>query len=111
MKSSLDNRKYGCGIFIDFQKVFDTLNHSILLLKLEHYGIRGNALDWFKSYLAERKQYVPVNRFTIAMSVLPVGLRRDLSLVLSFFLICINDLRLSSSKLAFYLFAGDTDIY
>ena len=80
MKNSLDNKKYGCGIFIDLQKVFDTLNHSIL----EHYGIRGNALDWFKSYLAERKQYVSVNRFTIAISVLPVGLHRDLSLVLSF---------------------------
>ena len=42
IKNSLDNRKYGCGIFIDLQKAFDTVNDNILLLKLEHYGIRGN---------------------------------------------------------------------
>ena len=47
IKSSLDNRKFGCGIFIDFQKAFDTVNHDILSMKLEHYGIRGTAQDWF----------------------------------------------------------------
>ena len=41
IKNSLDNRKFGCGIFIDLQKAFDTVNYEILLSKLEHYGIRG----------------------------------------------------------------------
>ena len=61
IKRSLDNRKFSCGIFIDLQKAFDTVNHAILLMKLEHYGIRGASLDWFESYLSDRKQYVSVN--------------------------------------------------
>lgn len=61
IKLSLDNSRVGCGIFIDLQKAFDTANHDILLKKLDHYGIRGTALSWFKSYLCDCKQFVSVN--------------------------------------------------
>ena len=61
IKESIDKGKYGCGIFIDLRKAFDTVNHGILLKKLEHYGIRDNMLDWFQSYLSDRKQYVDIN--------------------------------------------------
>ncbi len=61
IKNSLNNKKFGCGIFIDLQKAFDTVNNNILLKKLEHYGIRGTTLDWFESYLSDRKQCVSVN--------------------------------------------------
>ena len=46
IKVSIDSGKFGCGIFIDFRKAFDTVNHEILLTKLEHYGIRDNMLKW-----------------------------------------------------------------
>ena len=58
---SIDNRLHTIGIFLDFSKAFDTINHKILLQKLSHYGIRGKALEWFGNYLTERKQYVNIN--------------------------------------------------
>ena len=61
IKKSIDKCKYGCGIFMDLRKPFDTVNHEILLTKPEHYGIRGNMLDWFRSYLSKRKQYISIN--------------------------------------------------
>ena len=54
LKESIDDHKIGCGVFIDLSKAFDTVNHKILLLKLEHYGIRGTSLRWFESYLSNR---------------------------------------------------------
>ena len=56
IQNSIDNREYSCGIFLDFSKAFDTVNHEILIQKLEHYGIRGVANDWFTSYLSGRTQ-------------------------------------------------------
>ena len=51
IEESIDKGKYGCGIFIDLRKAFDTVNHKILLKKLYHYGIRDVANNWFNSYL------------------------------------------------------------
>ena len=61
IRESIDKVKYGCGIFIDLRKALDTVNHNILLFKMEHYGVRGSTLQWFKSYLSYRKQYVYIN--------------------------------------------------
>ena len=61
IQKAIEERNYSCGIFLDFSEAFDTVNHKILLGKLEHYGIRGIANDWFKSYLTDRQQVVVVN--------------------------------------------------
>ena len=58
LKKAIDNNLYTCGVFLDFAKAFDTVNHQILLKKIETYGIRGIPLKWFTSYLFNRQQYV-----------------------------------------------------
>ena len=58
---ALDTGKYIVGVFLDLKKAFDTVDHCILLNKLEKYGIRGNILNWFKSYLSFREQFVEYN--------------------------------------------------
>ena len=52
---AMENKKYSACILLDLSKAFDTIEHNILINKLELYGIRGNALAWFKSYLTNRK--------------------------------------------------------
>ena len=93
------------------QKAFDTVNHSILLKKLEHYGIRGVALGWFCSYLSNRKQYVSVNGHISETLQIRSGVPQGSVLGPLLFLIYINDLPSVSKCLTFYLFADDTDIY
>ena len=60
IRLSIDKDQLTCGIFIDLSKAFDTVNHDILLAKLDHYGIRGNALNLFRSYLSDSKQYTVI---------------------------------------------------
>ena len=60
-QNTLDNNQYACEDFLDFQKDFDTVNHKILLSKLEYYGIRGIPHDLIKSYLTNRKHYTHIN--------------------------------------------------
>ena len=58
VSSSFERGEYTLGIFIDLSKAFDTVDHEILISKLEYYGINGKTLKWLKSYLTERKQCI-----------------------------------------------------
>ena len=63
INEALDKNKVACGIFVDFQKAFDTVNHDILINKLSHYGITGSINNWFKSYLQDRKQFASISGY------------------------------------------------
>ena len=54
IREALDKKQFACGIFIDLQKVFDTINYNILLNKLDYYGVRGISNMWFETFLKER---------------------------------------------------------
>ena len=111
IKEIIDNRTFGCGVFIDFQKAFDTVNHSIVIKKLEHYGIGGEGFDWFRSYLSNRRQYVTVNGKRSEQKPVTYGVPQGSVFGPLLFLIYINDLPSVSKVHSFYLSADDTKIY
>ena len=106
----LDNKHHSLGIFLDLSKAFDTLNHDILLHKLNVYGIRGLANAWIKNYLSNRKQYVVYNNTDSTHSDIVCGVPQGSILGPLLFLLYINDLPLSSPSSHFIIFADDTNI-
>ena len=109
--SSIDQKKFTVGICIDLSKVFDTVNHKILLEKLQHYGIRGLALDWIRNYLNDRYQFVEYNGIQSSSNEIKCGVPQGSILGPLFFLLYINDICNVSSILNFILFADDTNLF
>ena len=81
IRKALDGGNIGCGVFVDFQKAFDTVDHQILLTKLNHYGIRGVSNDWFKSYLSNPNQYISINGFGSGLAAINCGVPQGSVLV------------------------------
>ena len=110
IREALDKDEFACGVFLDFKKAFDTVNHKILLKKLEHYGVRGHAVKWFSSYLAERKQYTSVNNTNSQIDDITYGVPQGSVLGPLLFLIYINDLNNAIKFSSIRHFADDTNI-
>ena len=111
IQKAIEERNYSCGIFLDFSKAFDIVNHKILLGKLEHYGVRGIANDWFKSYLTDRQQVVTVNNTTSRKCNITCGIPQGSVLGPLLFLLYINDFHCSSELFDFHLFADDANLF
>ena len=105
------NGKCAVGIFLDFQKAFDTVDHCILLDKLYFYGIRGLALDWFSSYLHDRKQLVNYCGCESDLKRIKCGVPQGSIPGPLLFLLYINDLPQASEYFMPILFADDTNIF
>ena len=73
IRKALADGNIGCAVFVGLQKAFDTVDHQILLAKLNHYGIRGVSNDWFESYLSNLNQYVSINSFDFGLTSLNWG--------------------------------------
>ena len=84
MYANFVENKYTLGVFMDLSKVFHTVNHQILLSKLEIYGIKGNMLKCFESYLTNRKQYIQIDKET-ETALQNVEFHRDQYLTHSYF--------------------------
>ena len=106
IQSNMGKGSFSCGVFIDLKKAFDTVDHNILLKKLDFYGFRGMIQDWFESYLRERTQVTIVGQNTSKK----MNIRNIIVLGPLLFLLYVNDICSSSKTLKFYLFADDTDI-
>ena len=107
--NAMDNGKCAVGIFLDFQKAFDTVDICILLDKLYFYGIRGLSFDWFSSYLHDRQQLVNYCGCASDLKRIKCGVPQGSTLGTLLFLLYINDLPQASDYFMPILFAGDTN--
>ena len=105
----MDKKLITCSIFLDLRKAYDTINHTILIKKLEKYGIRGLPLQLLASYLTDRQQHTIVNQYKSKSKDVICGILQGLTLGPLLFNIYINDLPLVSNS-TIHLFADDTNL-
>ena len=108
---ALDNRNNPLAIFLDLSKAFDTLNHHILLKKLDYYGVKDLSHRWFYSYLSNREQYVLFKSSKFIHLPIQTGVPQGSILGPLLYLIYMNDIQNSSSFFDFILYADDTTLY
>lgn len=106
-----EDKQLVAGIFVDFTQAFDYIKHSILLNKLDHYGIRGLPLKLIDSYLSNRIRFVSVNRFTSSKEQIIVGVPQGSILGPLLFNLYINDITHICPDLELVIYADDTSIF
>ena len=106
IQKALDDGQIACGIFIDFEKAFDTVSHDIQ--KLDHYGIRGISNDWFRSNLSDRSRFVSTNGFNSDYKTIKYSVPQGSVVGPLLFLIFINDLNTAIKHSETFHFADDT---
>uniref|UniRef100_A0A3P8T4U6 Reverse transcriptase domain-containing protein n=1 Tax=Amphiprion percula TaxID=161767 RepID=A0A3P8T4U6_AMPPE len=110
ISTAIDKKQYAVGVFVDLRKAFDTINHSLLLQKLERYGIRGVTLNWIRSYLNNRFQYVKFNNAVSHFRKVTCGVPQGSVLGPKLFILYLNDIGTVLNKLKFTIFADDTNL-
>ena len=106
-----EKQEKSASIFRDFAKAFDIANHEILLYKLDYYGVRGIALEWFRSYLSHRQQAVKIGHCFSDFETISRGVPQGSVLGPLLLLLYVNDLHISSPKVKLLLFADDTCLF
>ena len=106
----LDNKLSALGIFVDLRKAFDTIDHDILLRKVEYMGVRGIALKWVASCINNRKQYVSLLTENCLYADVVCGVPQGSILGPLLFMLYVNDICNISSYFWFTMFADDTTI-
>lgn len=109
--AAIENKQNTIGVFIDLKKAFDTIDHSILLKKLQTYGIRGRAWNWVRSYLENRQQFVQFAGNTSEKLKVECGIPQGSIVGPKLFILYINDLCDVSEIVQFVLFADDTNFF
>ena len=106
----MDRGEIPLGIFLDLSKAFDTLNHNILLDKLNFYGIKNGSLQLLKSYLSNRSQYVEYNKIQSKSIPITTGVPQGSILGPLLFIIYLNDISLSTKLFKIIVYADDTTL-
>ena len=110
IQANMNQGLYSFVVFIDLKKAFDTVDHNILLDKLNFYGFRGLINQWFASYLSDCTQTTQIADHLSNKASISFGVPQGSVLGPLLFLLYVNDIHQCSTKLKFYLFADDTNI-